>query len=243
MPITKQKIKIGVMAITLNPPYWTFANEMLWGLNTFFLKHPSIKEKYDVKLLLWSDIPEDQEQISLKLAEYLVSRNEVKTSVINQTQLQFIVNDDKKAGVDALINGVIDIRKQGVTIFPTEPVEWPLPTLLRYNLFLQQDEKLRKYDYVFYCDIDMRVVNVVGDEILGDGLTATQHPMYALRKEYCPPYEPNKESTAYIPRSGRIIDDNGKSRFIPLYYAGGLKGGKTDEFIKAMKIIKKNIDT
>lgn len=131
----------------------------------------------------------------------------------------------------------------GVTVFPTEPVEWPLPTLFRYSLFLQQEEKLREYDYVFYCDIDMRFVNVVGDEILGEGITAAQHPMYALRKEYWPPYEPNKESSAYIPRPGQVIDDNGKPRFMPLYYAGGFQGGKTDAFIQAMKVMKKNIDT
>ena len=230
------------MAITLNPPYWTFANEMLWGLNTFFLKHPSIKEKYDVKLLLWSDIPEDQEQISLKLAEYLVSRNEVKTSVINQTQLQFIVNDDKKAGVDALINGVIDIRKQGVTIFPTEPVEWPLPTLLRYNLFLQQEERLKDFDYIFYIDVDMRITDWIGEEILGEGLTAAAHPMYHLRRQYIPPYEPNEQSTAYIKRTGRVIVEGGKKIFQPLYFAGGFQGGKTEDFIKAMKVMRERID-
>ena len=117
----------------------------------------------------------------------------------------------------------------GATVIPTEPAEWPLPTLMRYSLFLQQEEKLSEYDYIFYCDIDMRFVNVVGDEILGDGLTAALHPMYALRKEYQAPLEPNPQSKAYINRPTN-------------YYAGGLQGGKAKEFITAMKVMKKSID-
>ena len=130
----------------------------------------------------------------------------------------------------------------GATVIPTESVEWPMPTLMRYSLFLQQEEKLREYDYLFFCDIDMRFVNVVGDEILGEGLTAALHPGYATRKEYWPPYEPNSKSTAYIPRPGKLVNVEGKQRFMPMYFAGGFQGGKTDEFIKAMKEMKDTID-
>jgi hypothetical protein len=130
----------------------------------------------------------------------------------------------------------------GATVFPTEAVDWPLPTLMRYSLFLQQEEKLKEYDYIFYCDVDMKFVGVVGDEILGEGLTAAQHPMYALDKKFWPPYEPNQESTAYINRPGKVVSENGQPRFMPLYYAGGFQGGKSDVFIKAMKVMKKSID-
>lgn len=130
----------------------------------------------------------------------------------------------------------------GATVFPTEPIQWPYPTLLRYNLFLQQEEKLSEYDYIFYCDVDMKFVNVVGDEILGEGLTAAQHPMYALRKEYFPPYEPNPESQAFIPRPGRTVIENNQPRFIPLYYAGGFQGGRTKDWIEAMKVMREMVD-
>lgn len=132
---------------------------------------------------------------------------------------------------------------EGATVFPTDPIEWPFPTLLRYNLFLQQEEKLSEYDYIFYCDVDMLFVGVVGDEILGDGVTAAQHPMYALRKEYCPPYEPNEKSQAYIPRPGKVVNENGSSRFLPLYFAGGFQGGTSKSWISAMKEMRKMIDT
>lgn len=117
----------------------------------------------------------------------------------------------------------------GATVFPTEGVNWPLPTLMRYHLFLQQEEKLKEYDYIFYADADMLVVDKIGDEILGDGLTAAQHPMYAFRKGLYFPVEPNPDSTAFIP--------------VPKYYfAGGFQGGRAKDFIEAMKVMKRAID-
>lgn len=130
--------------------------------------------------------------------------------------------------------------KMGVNLVPTEPFQWPLPTLKRYHLFLQQEQKLSEYDYIFYIDADMEVVSRVGDEILGKGLTMAQHPMYAVNRMLIPPYEPNPESAVYIKRPGRvrdIVDLDGKKKkwFEPLYAAGGFQGGRSTEFIKAMK--------
>ena len=94
----------------------------------------------------------------------------------------------------------------------------------------------------------MRITDWIGEEILGEGLTAAQHPMYALRSNYQPPYEPNPESAAYIPRPGRIqeqLNDKGEivnKRFEQLYYAGGFQGGKTEDFIKAMKVMREKVD-
>lgn len=230
------------MCICLNTPYWEFANEMLWGLNTFFLKHPSIKDKYDVQLLLWADIPEDTKEITNKMIEYLANRKEIPSSIINETQIEYTIKEENRQFVNDCIQKIVNIRDRGAKIFPTEPVEWPLPTLLRYHLFLQQEEELQKFDYVFYIDVDMRITDWIGEEIFGEGLTAAQHPMYALRHNYNAPYEPNPESTAHIKLPGRIIEDNGKKVFQPLYYAGGFQGGKTNEFIKAMKVMRANIE-
>lgn len=131
--------------------------------------------------------------------------------------------------------------KVDAKIIPTEPFTWPLPTLYRYHLFLRKEKLLSEYDFIFYVDCDMKFVSRVGDEILGD-LVAAQHPMYAIRKDYIPPYEPNENSTSFIPRPGRVIMEGKNKRFEPLYFAGGLQGGRSDIFIKAMKSMKEMID-
>ncbi|MEK6880981.1 MAG: hypothetical protein AABY22_15280, partial [Nanoarchaeota archaeon] len=184
-----QKKKIGIVAICLNPPYWPFSAEMLWGLDTFFLKHKDIKDKYETEFMLWSDIPEKPEEIQQKYAEYLLQRGEAIASVINTESIEIMLKEDKKTEVNNLIQGIINMR-QRIKVFPTEPIEWPMPTLMRYHLFLQQEEYLKKFDHIFYIDVDMRITDWIGEEILGDGLTAAQHPMYALRANYHPPYEP-----------------------------------------------------
>lgn len=162
------------------------------------------------------------------------------TNIINDAKIHFLPHHN----VDYLIWSDMpkDVIFEKSVIFPTEAVEWPMPTLMRYHLFLQQEKKLKDYDYIFYLDADMRIVDFIGDEILGEGLTVAEHPMYALRKEYVPPYEPNVNSAAYVQRVGQVINDEGKPRFKPLYAAGGFQGGETKIFIEAMKVMKKNID-
>lgn len=145
--------------------------------------------------------------------------------VIEDCRKNFLTNHQ----VDYFLWSDIPETDYGCTVIPTEPAPWPLPTLMRYHLFLQEEEKLKEYDYIFYMDVDMRVVDVIGDEILGNGLTAAQHPMYAFDRKFMAPYEPNSNSTAYIPRP-------------QFYYAGGFQGGKSTDFIAAMKVMKANID-
>lgn len=234
-------IKVGILCIDLNPPYWPFAQDMINGLRRFFLRKHDIRDKYDVEVMLWSDMPEEPTAIRQRIAEYILSRGEAKSSVVSDKEFEIQLNTDQTQEVNRLVQSVMEIR-QSVKVFPTDPVEWPLPTLLRYNLFLQEEEYLKKFDYLFYIDVDMQIVDWIGEEIFGDGLTAAEHPMYALRPNLYPPYEPNPNSTAYIKRPGRIIEEDGKPRFKPFYYAGGFQGGRTKEWISAMKVMKKNTE-
>lgn len=133
--------------------------------------------------------------------------------------------------------------KVDAKIIPTEPFAWPIPTLKRYHLFLREEELLKEYDFIYYIDADMRFVSRVGDEVLPvRGLMGAAHPMYYIRKEYNPPYEPNDKSTAFIPRPGRVLEEGGQKRYQPLYFAGGFQGGRADTFISAMKEMKEMID-
>lgn len=171
---------------------------------------------HDTEVMLWSDV-ENYTKIT--------PQNDDEIESLKQTKLFW-----ERLG------------ELGVKTFNTESVEWPYPTLMRYHLFLGEEEYLKKFDYIFYLDLDMRIVNIVGDEILGNGLTAAQHPMYALDRKFVPPYEPNPASASYIPRPGRVLSQDGGQMFQPLYFAGGFQGGKTPDFLKAMKETKALID-
>jgi len=230
-----KKHKVAFVFICLNPLYWEFAPEMVRGAKEFFL--PGHKTDF----FFWTDIPEKPEDITKRMREEFTKVG-VNTNDYNMIYHDIIVNG-KQMNLNKITESVINLRKmKGVKVIPTETVPWPYPTLLRYNLFLQQEETLKNYDYIFYCDVDMQFVNIVGDEILGTGLTAAPHPGYAIRKELYPPYEPNQFSSAYIPRPGRLIQEGIKQRFHPEYYAGGLQGGKSGVFIQAMKDMKIMID-
>lgn len=213
------KKKVAFLWICTGAPYWEYAVNMLKGAQELFLPG------HDVDYFLWSDIPEsDKDQ--------------------NALLDKFVAADPKwdRAAGERELKAMSGLLHKSCKVTFTEAAEWPLPTLMRYHLFLQREEELKNYDYVFYCDVDMQFANVVGDEILGDGLTAALHPGYAVDKKFVPPYEPNPQSEAFIPRPGRIVDDGGKPRFRPEYYAGGLQGGTSESFIKAMKAMKASID-
>jgi histo-blood group ABO system transferase len=114
-----------------------------------------------------------------------------------------------------------------VVINKIEHLEWPMITLYRYKTFVKHKDILSTEDYLFYCDIDMRFVDDVGDEILGD-LVATIHPGF-LGGRGTPETIP--QSTAYIHPNDELV-----------YYAGGFNGGSSSNFLEMSEQIDKNID-
>ncbi|MFC1850867.1 glycosyltransferase, partial [candidate division CSSED10-310 bacterium] len=96
-----------------------------------------------------------------------------------------------------------------------EHLPWPLITLMRYNIFLKNRAAYEDYDYYYYCDVDMKFVGSVGEEIFGD-IVATSHPGFFFKKREAYSYEnKNRNSQAYIP------SNEGES-----YFCGGFNGGK-----------------
>lgn len=223
--------KVAFLWICTSAPYWQYAQNMIAGARQFFL--PGHKVDY----FLWSDIPKSGEDIKKAVDGFGANYEAAKAAGTLQPGDAF-----NHAESLAYLTALSADLHASCTVTHTEAVEWPLPTLMRYHLFLQQEEKLKEYDYIFYCDVDMVFANYVGDEVLGDGLTAAPHPGYALRRNLIPPYEPNPASSAYIPRPGRIKTVDGKPQFEPEYYAGGFQGGTSKAFIEAMKVMKKRID-
>ena len=103
---------------------------------------------------------------------------------------------------------------------------YPEPTLRRYEMFVSKQEDLAKMEYLYYCDVDMRFVDEVGEEILSDRV-AVLHPGF-VGSEGTPERDP--ASKACIPHGSN-------SR----YFAGGFNGGKSEEFLKMARTLDSNI--
>jgi len=223
--------KVALLFISLNPNYWPYLAQVIEDCKTNFLP------QHKVDYFVWTDIPEKGSSRVQEVLDGLPTQEQNDESVKNGFGMRLFSKEVISETLEKMW------KTENLTTIETEGIEWPAPTLMRYHLFLQKAEELKDYDYVFYLDADMRVVDKISDEILVDGLLAAEHPMYSLAPRYIPPYEPNEKSTAFIKRPGRVVDENGRPRFKPYYIAGGFQGGTSGAFIKAMQAMKKNIDT
>ena len=132
-------------------------------------------------------------------------------------------------------------KNKNVTVIPAQKRGWPYDTLLRFEMFLQQESALKKFDYIFFFNANMEFVNAVDlAEITPrewhDGLVAGLHPghcgdTYADQPDRFP-YERRPESTAYIPYGA------GKD-----YVCGAFNGGTSAAFLKMCHTLAKNIQT
>ena len=91
---------------------------------------------------------------------------------------------------------------------------------------MQEKEYISQFDYCYYFDVDMSIVDKVGDEVLGD-LVATMHPYQSFYAKGDRSYDRNPKSLAYV-KPG----DEG-----PHYYAGGFNGGTTKRFLEMSEVI------
>jgi hypothetical protein len=101
-----------------------------------------------------------------------------------------------------------------------EPLQFPFATLFRYKMFSDNAEAFNGCSHLFYLDVDSKIVDVVGTEILFDGLTVTKHPGFSGLGGWGS-NEVNPASWAFLPIEKRTT-----------YFAGGFQGGKTNEFIQ-----------
>lgn len=118
-----------------------------------------------------------------------------------------------------------------VRVCQIEHEPWPMPTLKRYNYFVKEKEFISQFDYCFYFDVDMGIVDKVGDEVLSD-LVATQHPYQSFYPKVQRSYDRNPQSLAYVP-----LGEEGDN-----YYAGGFNGGSTKNFLEMSEVIAKRVN-
>lgn len=117
-----------------------------------------------------------------------------------------------------------------------EKLGWPKDTLMRFHLFLNIENQLNECDYLFFFNANYTFTELINEsEILPNSehnfLVGQIHPVAYHKKRNEFPYEKNPLSTAYIP--------NNRGKY---YFAGGLIGGRTKEFLAMCHVLKNNID-
>lgn len=119
--------------------------------------------------------------------------------------------------------------------FYQKDLGWPDNTLKRFHVFLDKENEILNTDYLIFCNANLLAQELINEsDFLPVGhqkLLATQHPGFFNKQRNKFTYDTNIKSTA------RVKDDEGE-----IYVAGGLNGGMTYDFIKAIKVMKKNID-
>lgn len=124
--------------------------------------------------------------------------------------------------------------RSNVTLYHKECAGFPADSLFRFEMFLQAEEELKKYDYIYFFNANAMFVHPVGEEILPDetGLSMSVWPQQRRRHHMFYPYERNKKSTAYVAPYGHYY----------YYYAGGfLNGGSRDAYLQMIRTLSANI--
>ena len=136
----------------------------------------------------------------------------------------FVWTDD-----DHLADGLPNVR-----IYHKECAGFPADSLFRFEMFLQAEEELKKFDYVYFFNANAECIKPIGEEILPDesGLAMGIWGGKRLHQPACfYPYERNKKSLAYVAPYGKNYT----------YFMGGLNGGKSDVYLQMIQTLATNI--
>lgn len=140
---------------------------------------------------------------------------------------------DEEVGVMIFSDEHINLRTtERVNVIWTriEELKWPFATLYRYRVFSRVSEYLKKFSHLFYLDADTSIIDVVGEEILVDGLMAVRHPGFWASDGWGSEGNP-ETSTSWFPAEQRKH-----------YWCGGTQGGKSEHYLEACKVLADRID-
>lgn len=165
--------------------------------------------------------------ITISTGHYINLLKELTDSI----NLKFLINKNKHIFVftDKHFNNTNDTSYIQIQHLP-----WPLNTLLRFYYFKQIIEELNNFDFIFYIDCDMSVINQISDEILPykNEIVVCRH---FWQKTCTDAYEKyNKKSLAYI--------DVDSLDFIPEYCQACFFGACRESFIKMTNQLEYNIN-
>ena len=117
-----------------------------------------------------------------------------------------------------------------------EPMPWPYTTLLRFEIFLKAEEKLKAFDYIYFFNANCEFKQPITEEMLlprpekHEHMVFVLHPAFYWRYNYEFTYDHNPRCKAYIPMGlGRD------------YVCGGINGGDRDAYLKFCHTLQKRI--
>lgn len=124
--------------------------------------------------------------------------------------------------------------KTDVEIIHKECAGFPADSLFRFEMYLQAEEKLRQFDYIYFIQANALFLQPVGEEILPDesGLAWGIWGGKMQKKPVCfYPYERNKKSLAYIAPYGKYY----------VYFMAGINGGTPQRYLEMSRTLADNI--
>lgn len=125
-----------------------------------------------------------------------------------------------------------DPKIKNVKIKYTKQTGWPGPTLLRYHILLSSLKEYMKYDYIYYIDSDMEVVDIINAEDLFGDLVAVNHVGWYKGNLSEAPFERSIFSKAYI-----------KEGTEEYYYHATFFGASKYQFLKMVLTIRDYIQS
>ena len=135
----------------------------------------------------------------------------------------FVWTDDEKL-----------VEADNVTLIHKECAGFPADSLFRFDMFLQIEDQLKLFDYIYFFNANAMCLQPIGKEILPDetglaigtwpGRHSHEHPMFH-------PYERNRKSLAYVSPYGKEYT----------YYMGGLNGGTSGAYLHMIRTLAHNI--
>lgn len=180
--------------------------------------------------------------ISQKIAICHVATGKYKKFVQN-VQLQFWYKFLKPHIIDFFLFSDDDdnelpkkVETSFVYKYNVKRLGFPGDTLYRYHYMMKAKEKLSKYDYIFYSDVDYAIVSPPKSSLfMVTGLVATQH-LHNITEVRNGNHIGSPETD---PQSTACIRDH---EYMKAYYAGGVQGGSSKIFIEACEKMIKQID-
>lgn len=150
-------------------------------------------------------------------------------------RLNFLPMHDRDFYVFTEHNDIDYGMNDDVHVVYQENLGWPGNTLKRFHMFIGQNDKLKKYDYIFFINANCVFLQRIGEEILPNEeeklvFVKRQPPYLNLVKENHQPFELNPLSTACV-----------KDTNMP-YVRGGLNGGIARYYLEMCDDLKTSID-